>query len=254
MTVLYNNLTTGPDGTNITNTNSGLNDDDLFDTYNNPGTSGRILQYKSADGLNRPTAEFVMRAETAGTSGAQYVGYTTSFGTQSQYWVRFYAYFTVLPDNFLSPSLFESLLISGVSYRANLGVLTTGGARKLFTETPSGSTYIATTNNIVQGAWFRVEARFQLSTTTGNGEVRYYEDADSDIPTETLSFSSWNLGGSTADMYMWGYPRADVNLETLYMSGLAISNEDWLGPAPYRAGKGVPGILSTPIAVSDDAR
>lgn len=253
MTVLRNNFSTGPDGTDITAANSGTGEDDPFDTYNNVGTSGRVLKYKTADGLLRPTAEFVMRAETGATAGAENVVWYTTMGTQSQFWMRAYVYFSVLPNNAISPLFFQAIDLGSGTTRADLGVFSQDGTGRLFSEYLGGGV-VYTTSAVAAGAWWRVEARFQTSSTVGNAEIRYFEDADSDEPTETLSFSNANMGGPTASYWGFGYTVSDANLETLYMSGIALSSEGWIGPAPFRPGKGVPGVLSTPIAVTDDSR
>ena len=252
MTVLRNNFSSGPDGTDITNTNSGLGEDNIFDSYNNPASSDTILKYKSADGLDRPTADYVMKAESGVSSGSMGVIWYTSMGAQSQFWIRMYFYFTVSPNNFISPGIMTSLKLPS-TIGASLGIISSGAdAGKLFTENTPGTLFVASANPIVAGAWFRVEARFQQSTTTGNGEIRYFEEPDSDEPTDVFSFSGWNLGASTVDYWLFGYYPADSTLETLYLSGLALSNEDWIGPEPFRPGRGVPGYQPTPIAVHSD--
>lgn len=256
MTVLRNNYSTGPDGTDITNLNSGTGEDDAFDTYNNGPSADTIYQFKSADGLDRPTAEFVAKHESGVSNGAMYGAWTTSMGAQSQIWLRCYGYFSALPDNFNSPFFFNCYNQGLAKFGASIGILSSDGTGKMFTEDPGGTVYVATSMPIIAGAWWRAEARFQHSVTTGNGEVRYYEDADadSDEPTDVISFSNWNLGAATMDMFLFGYYPGQAGLETMYLSGVAISNEDWIGPAPFRPGKGVPGILSTPVAITDDAR
>jgi hypothetical protein len=251
VTLLTNNFSAGPDGTSITNLNSGGGGDNAFDGYNNVGTSGRFLRFKSAAALARPTAEYVMECGTGATAGAVYVAWGASMGAQSQFWFRSYYRFTLIPNNFNSPGIFESYDTGTSTFRASIGI-SSSGTGELFTEDSGGTVWAGTGTSIIQDAWFRVEARFQCSATTGNGEVRYFEDADAEDPTVSYSFSNWNLGGPTANYYMFGYPLSDANLETMYCSGLALSNEDWIGPAPFRPGKGVPGILSNPVAIHSD--
>ncbi len=256
MTVLRQNFDGGPDGTDIRPANTGVGDNDAIDAYQDSSNADVILKFKDATGLNRPTAEFVARMTTGATNYNPSVIWYTSMGAQSQFWMRCYYYFTVRPDNFASPLLFSALDLGSAQFRCDMGILRSGGAWKLFTENFGGTTYVATSNDIAEDAWFRIEARFQCSTTTGNGEVRLYLEPDADLPdyTESISFSGWNLGGATADYFAFGYTVADTNLETMYMSGLALSNEGWIGPQPFRPGKGVPGVLSTPVAIHNDNR
>lgn len=256
MTVLRNNFDGGPDGTDITAVNSGqVPGNNPFDSVQNSASLTTTLQYKSADGLGRNTAEYVMRAKVTNPvgGGVAYVTWYTSMGAQSQFWLRFYCRFPVLPDNFLSPLIFRSADLGSGTYRAALGIFSEDGSHLLFTDDPGGTVDARSVTPVIEDAWWRVEARFQLSTTTGNGEVRYYEDADSDsdTPTDVFSFSGWNLGGATADFFIFGYTVPDQNLEDMYLSGLALSSEDWIGPAPFKQ-KGVPGVLSTPLAVHSD--
>lgn len=255
MTILTNNFSTGPDGTDITTANSGGSGDDAFDTYNNPASSDTILKFKDASGLDRPTAEYVMRVGSGVSSGTMYVAWSTSMGAQSQFWIREYFYFTTLPNNATSPGFFTSFKLPS-TIGASLGILSSGGsAGCLFTENNPGTLFANASTPIVAGTWCRVEARFQQSTTTGNGEIRYYAEADASVDdyTETFSFSNWNLGASTVDFFLFGYYPGDSGLEDMFVSGLALSDEDWVGPAPFRPGKGVPGILTNPVAVHTDA-
>jgi hypothetical protein len=247
VTVLRNNYTSGPDGTTFTLAASGANEDDAFDTFNKSADSNVILKYKTAAGLDRPTADYVLRMSTGAVTGSTYTAWSTSMGAQSQFWIRFYCYFSVAPDTFASPLIFQAVDTVGGS-RCNLGIMGDTGPHLLFTENAAGTVYTATSAGIIEGTWFRVEARFQCSTTTGNGEVRYFEEADSDAPTETLTFTNWNLGGPTSNFFAFGYTATATNLETMYQSGIALSNEDWIGPAPFKA-KGVPGIQPNPIAI-----
>lgn len=251
MVVLRNNFTLGPDGADIRLIAGG--EDDPFDVWNDSATqAATILKFKSAEGLARPTAEYVMRCATGAVGNYNtYVGWYTSFGVQTQFWTRFYCRFPTLPDNTLSPLMFQALDVSTGNYRCDIGCYRAGGAHKLFSENAAGTLHVETVSDIIEDAWFRVEARFQVSTTTGNGEVRYYEEADADLLdyTEALTFSNWNLGGADASYFILGSTVPDANVEDVYFSGFALSTEGWIGPEPFRPGKGSPGILTNATAI-----
>ncbi len=256
MTILYNNLSGGPDGVDITNLNSGGGEDDAFDTYNNSANVDTILKFKDASSLNRPTALYVMRVSTGSTAGAVNAGWYTSMGSQSQIWMRSYNYCQVLPDSTTRPQIFGCFDIAGGgALRYAFGIDKVGSDSLLMTEDGAGHSLYCTTPIVLQ-QWWRVEARVQFGSTTGNGEVRFYAEPDADLPdyTESLTFSNWTLGGTSADFFVYGWVKNLANLREMYVSGLALSNEDWIGPAPFRPGKGVPGILSSPVAIHADCR
>lgn len=248
MTVLRNNFDGGPDGTTITVSNSGQEPgSDAFNVVSSAG-SQVVLQYASAAALGRPSAEYVMRAGTGTTAGQPYVSWTTSIGSQTQIWLRTYMYYSVLPNNANSPVLF---------WAGNSGVdcsfigINSAGAKNLFITDNTTANYAMTSGGITAARWFRVEARIQFSTSTGNAELRWYDNADSDTPTETISFSNFNLGASSANMFEFGYVYADTSLEDAYWSGLELNNTGWPGPAPFIA-KGIPGIQPRAIAPHTD--
>lgn len=240
MTVLYNNFDGGPDGTTITTGNSSQFGADAFDAIDAVGST-----VKFSNTFARPTAEFVMRAATAGTASEAYVAWTTSMGAQSQIYLRMYMCFAVIPDNVLSPLLFAALS----SGSPCAGILVNTATEKLALTDSNMAVAIATASNpIVAGRWFRVEARMQFSATVGNAEVRYYEEADSDTPTDTLIVSNKDFGFSTANGFYFGYVQQDTNLENLYVSGLELNNTGWPGPAPFIV-KSVPGVQPNAIAI-----
>lgn len=241
MTTLRHNFDGGPDGTTITVANSGqVPGNDAFDGVY---SSSCVLQYTNA--FQRPTAEYVMNIDTS-TAESPCVWWSTSMGTQSQIYMRMYGYFDSAPAITTSPAFFAIVGGSGAYGCCYMGLrLTTGklylanGSRSVFADVTAAAIPIQT--------WFRVEMRMQFSTTTGNADVRYYEDADTDDPTDTTSVSSWNTGAS-ADQFVFGYPLKVASLTDMYISNIAISTADWLGPAPFKV-KGVPGSLSSPVAI-----
>lgn len=242
MTTLRNNLDGGPAGTTITAANSGqVPGNDPFDGTLKTGAN-TVFAFDTA--FARPTAEYTMLVSTGAASGHGLGYWTTSMGAQSQIWIRLYCYFDVLPNNFTSPIVFLAETASGTGCQIGINSV---GSRELFLES-GGGVNVKTTAGITAGNWFRVEARMQFSATTGNADLEWYQEADSDTPTETISFSGQNFKASTAINYYIGYVNTDTNMEALYLSGIELNNTGWPGPAPFIT-KGVPGIQPNPIAI-----
>jgi hypothetical protein len=248
---LNNNFSSGPDGTNISVLNSGNGDDDAFDTFNR-GT-GTVNQYKQADLFNRATAEFVLRVNTTTTITTAHVAWqAASIGTQNEIYIRFYCYFTVLPDNFGSSVIFR-VMGAATTVDTIVIVCNSGGDKSLAFTNMTGTWEARTTSSMVANAWMRVEARIQHSATTGNGEMRFYADADADTdsPTETVTFTNQNLARNDCDTTFFGYAKAMSGLEDMYMSGLEVNNTGWPGPLPFKQ-KASPGYQPNAVAIHND--
>lgn len=252
MTVVRNNFDGGADGTDIT-TASSASGGDAFNSI--PKSGSGIVKYASSEPLSRPTAEFVARFASTTPAGLAVCAWNTALGSQSQIWLRMYMNYVSVPSTASAPyPSFFSVGTSGDVAMLYLGVTTgTAGNNKVFAMDGPGATTVSTTGSITAGRWFRVEARVQFSATTGNGEVYLFDDADSDTATEMISFTNWNLTSSTAARYYIGYIGTLTNQRDLYMSGVEVNNTGFPGPAPFRPGKGVPGILTNPVAIHTDA-
>jgi hypothetical protein len=168
-------------------------------------------------------------------------------GAQGQIWTRFYGYYDASPNISTSPVLFGIIGGGGTYGCLYLGLLVTTG-QLYYTDSLRTVSIPVTTNAIPVQNWFRVELRAEFSATTGNADIRYYEDADTEDATDVLSVSSQNLGGPTADQFLYGYSFKVANLTDLYLSNLELNNTGWPGPAPYKV-KGVPGIQPSPVAI-----
>jgi hypothetical protein len=246
--ILTHNFDGGPHNTTITVLNSGQSAGN--DAFTGVFTSGANTELKYSSDYPRPTAEFTAKFATGVATGQSLVWWTTA--AKSQIWMRAYCYFSSALDNVESPLYFAAENSVGTTCAA-LGVLSFGGQELLILD--SLGNYMNTTAAPPVGAWFRVEARMQFSATTGNADLRYYEEADAALDdfTEQLTWSSRNFASNSAINFYFGYATNDPDLEPLYMSNIAVSDEDWIGPAPYRAGKGVPGILTNPTAIHTNA-
>lgn len=245
MTALRNNFSGGPHGTVLTAGNSGQAGDDPFDLVSTQGT-GCVLQFKGAGALDRGTAEFVLNCSSNSTAAAEGVLWSTSMGTQTQVWMRQYMRMDSVPNTGSPMSIFEC--DNGVSYTGLIDIQPSTNVLKIW----NGPTTVSatTSNGIVDGQWFRVEARFQYSTTVGQGELRLFLEPDSDTPTETVSFTGANSGAANSNSFAFGYPFVSTFMPSVYVSGIELNNTGWPGPAPFKI-KSVPGIQPNAIAIHE---
>jgi hypothetical protein len=247
MVRLKNNFDTGPDGTTITTSNSGLiPGNDGFNIVGGSG-AGSVTQYSSA--FSRQTAAYTAHLATAAVSSAPCVGWSTSMGSQSQIWFREYVMWTAYPSGITALTIFEcdngSVYNAFVVLQGTTGILTVQNGPQTVTSD--------FTNPVALNQWYRLECRFQFSTTTGNWEAQLFDAADSDTPLETISASGWNLGAASSNSFVFGYAFGRTNQPDMYISGLELNNTGYPGPAPFRQGLGSPmGNLANPIAVHSD--
>jgi hypothetical protein len=245
MTTLRNNFDGGPNSTVLTVANSDqVPINDAFDVVSTQG-SGATLQYRDASALDRGTAEFVLHCATTGTAASEGVSWSTSMGTQTQIWLRFYLRMPILPAGAgLNPSIFEC--DNGVAFTGSIDIQPNTGLVKIWNG--PGTVSAVASNSLVADEWCRIEAHFTYSTTAGSAELRLYLEADSDTETESISWSGSNSGAANSNSFAFGYPFSRANQPTIYLSGLELNNVGWPGPAPYKV-KGVPGIQPSPVAI-----
>jgi hypothetical protein len=253
MTVLRNNFEGGPHGTVISTSNSGQYGDNAFNAVDSVGT-GQVNQFTSVDvaGLNRPTAEFVYEISTGSTINTPWVQWSTSMGSQTQIWTRFYVYFATLsttPSNninlFTVGSTFGYDIVS-VSVRST----TSPFYFRIVNEWAGTGTTLGTVS-VTAGKWHRIEFRATIGGT-GSADLFYYgEDAvDSPDYTDSVSQSGQDYGTDPADRFRLGQSVIGLaNLPTTRFSNWELNNTGYPGPAPFRAGRGVPaGNMTNPIA------
>lgn len=255
MTVLRNNFDGGPDGTDLTVANSGqVPGNDAFNLISTI-SSGSVIQYADASTLGRSTAEYVLKTSTSATAKDNAVLWSTAMGSQTQVWWRQYIYLTQLPvDAGMSAGIDMAIFEcdNGAVYTGMVFIEHATGVLQVWDDLgPSLSA--SSTNAIPVDQWVRLEMRIQFSTTVGNWDLQLYiDDPDSDTPTETLSRTGWNLNAASANGFAFGSAFPQSNKPITYFSGLELNNTGWPGPAPFRAGKGVPGIMTNAIAIHTD--
>jgi hypothetical protein len=253
MTTLRNNFDGGPDATALSAANSGqVPGNDAFQVVSpsSPG-SGVYVHYKDAATLDRPTAEYVLKIKTDAVATDNAAIWSTSMGTQTQVWWREYIYF-VSDLSLMSGdmTIFES--DNGAVYTGFCNI-TFGASPKVQASNGPSTSSVTSTNTVPIGAWMRLEGWYKYSTSVGEVQVDLYFDADSDTPDETISATGWNMGAANANSFAFGSAFSDAYKPETYFSGLELNNVGWPGPAPFKS-KGVPGILTNPVAIHSDTR
>lgn len=253
MVDLWNNFDGGAHGTALTVANSGaVPGNDPFQIVD-PSSAQNHIEFKDAIALGRATAQYVLLVSVQASATSSAMIWSTAMGSQTQIWWRQYVYLTALPVT-------VGCAVDAPIFECDNGVAYTGwgyidrDTGKVSIYNGSDTSFVITANPLPLNAWARLECRMQFSTTTGNVELRLYLEPDSDTPTETVSGSGWNMGGASANSYAFGYPTTIANRPEMYISGLQLSNTGWPGPAPFRPGRGVPGVLTNPTAIHTAVR
>lgn len=262
MTVLRNNFDGGVNGDAITAANSGAFGQDAFDAVQDD-TPKALIQFAGVDvnGLNRSTAEFVMATATASNAAAGNVvvaAWTTSMGSQSEFWTRFYLYLSSLASNISDQNIFAAA--GAGSDGMGIWVMSTAPTRTIQIRdlNGTGTTRNTSTTALTAGQWLRIElhATFTSVRGTSSSEMRLFMDdnVDTDTPTEIVSQTGGDYGVLPASQYFVGaaWDPVQKSQPNTFWSNWELNNIDWPGPSPFRAGKGVPGILTNPISIHSD--
>jgi hypothetical protein len=243
--LLRNNFSSGPVGTTITTVNSGNGDDDAWAAVGKTGSG--VAAYDASP--DRPTAEFVGKLLTTTPTGTAVLAWGTA--GFAQIYVRMYVYFSVLPNNPGSPVIFYCETVGGLQ-AAVIGVNGSSPFNIIIEDAATSFNSATTTGGITAAQWFRIEARFKFGTpTAGEIDLKWFDDPDSDTPTETLSVTGWDLKAATAANFYFGYVFTDTTLEALRLSGIELNDSGFPGPLPFKQ-KSMPGYQPSSIAVHND--
>lgn len=256
MVALRNNFDGGTDGVTITTGNSGASGGNAFDACQGAG-SGVAVKFANvaSNNLDRQTAEYVMLIDTGSsvTTNPAVAWNATSLGTNVTMWVRFYVYFSTVGFN----SDGELPLFAAYNGSPTNGIsvwLEAGSSPPWSFMLLNNGTGLQTIGVVspTAGTWNRVEVRTTLSATVGSTDLYVYmgADADSDTPTEHIIQSSQNYGTTAVNTLALGQGVGfQLNSSPTYYSNWEVNNSGYPGPAPFRPGKGVPGILTNPVAI-----
>jgi hypothetical protein len=247
--LLENNLDVGPVGTTISVANSDDNGDNAFDTVDSAGT-GAVCRY--VDAVNRPTAAYVAEFATGNSARSPSVDWTTSLGQQTHYWTRFYArYNTTPPSGYASPVWLAS---QGSTAVFSIGISDTDPTKWRIKDEQTGFTGdLWYTINL--GEWVRIEAELYIQVLNIWAMFAYLNAGDQ-VDEDTQASQLIQVGGSPSaityvDTLAVGCPVSHSHYEPVQVSGLAVSTDGWIGPAPRQV-KGMPGIQPNFIAPHTD--
>ncbi len=254
MAVLVNNFDGGPDGTSITIINSGqVPGNDAFNGVTVTPPASSTMKYYDAVVLDRPTAEFVAEFIINGSGTPLcYVSWAAAMGTETDIWTRFYVRWPTLPTHATVDTPIFALYGPVFAVAAYMG--NSGGVNDRPVILSQSGTRTAMTNAVTADQWVRFEFGAHMNdVASATSELRMYLDADSDEPTETIGQSGENYDTTGATSYRLGNGVGIPGSAPAFYSGWALSNEGWIGPAPFKA-KGVPGIQPNAIAIHSDTR
>lgn len=211
-----NTLEGGTAGTTVTSANSGGTSGDAFDVvtigFGNTVTYSSTAAHGS-DGVNLTTSG----------GGLANVAWTATVGSLTTHYGRLYLYTSANPP--ANVRIFTAT--GGGSLRGSIQL---GSNGKLRTFDANNSLVATTTNTIPLSTWIRVEWKVVGAPGTGGSfAMKYYSSKDNTTPTETLSNTGLNTGGSV-DTYKFG-TTTSVSNTNLTMDDLAISQTAYPGPA-----------------------
>ena len=222
---LVNTAEGGTAGTTISTANSGGASGAGFDAVSiGGGTTGAFDYTETAHGT-------LAYKFATGSSAAVYGSWTTSIGTQSQLWFRYYVYVTAVPT-----ALYRTLAFLNPSGSTLCGAVSLTTSNQIVI-TDSGDTARATiTSGIPLNQWFRLEGFIIGSATAGQVSLSLFTPKDSVTPVEThTSAASFNTTGFIGQT-RWGVPGAAANAGPLWLDDIGVSNTGYLGPAGLPSG------------------
>jgi hypothetical protein len=254
MTVLNNNFSGGPAGTMITTSNSGQFGDNAFNATGYSTTNPVEFYDVAANGLNRETAQFVMGITLVNTSGtAPYVYWSSSMGSQSQIWTRFYIYWTSIAQTTYDQIVFTTL--SSITTTVSLYLQTSSATNQVLYLKDHGGNTAMFSQVITPGEWCRVELNINYSGSSAQGYLFIGANSDGDLSDydDSATLSGASFGSSSSNLFAIGYP-ITISGETAaltYFSNWQLNNTGYAGPAPWYF-QGSPGFLPNAVAPHTD--
>lgn len=216
-----NSFDAGTDGAAISAANSGGGSGDAFDAVT--VSVGSSVTYDAANALH---GGMCMACDPA-PSAIGYVEYrNATIGAQANWYGRFYIKAPTIP--FGASVVVCDLRDSTTAVNRSRVSFTSSGQLRI--TDAAGGVVATSTAVLTAGAWARVEFHFFGDPTVGMLEAKLFKTVESTSPTETISGSALNTGG-TVDRIRFGQdtsPATDIGV--FYLDELALSATGYPGP------------------------
>jgi hypothetical protein len=223
MVYLQNGFENGFNGLAISSVNSGSGTDDLFDIINPVagGTNNRFSGARQAHG------ELSGQVSTSGSGGICNFGWSTSLGTVSTIYGRFYINPTAVATT-------SDLIVKFASSGTAGGGIRYDTAGKLSIVNPGGTVTQTAASALTLNSWARVEWQLVCgSSGSASLAVNVYQAAAFD--TTTISYtltdtaSAFGVSGSV-NQITFGWNTSNINQPSLYFDDLALLDSGFVGP------------------------
>jgi hypothetical protein len=216
---LENSAEGGSNGTTVTTSNSGGVSGNAFDSVNID--AGASLTFDNTHAAHGGLSYNFFSS----SPNDAYVVWTTSMGTQTEFWGRCYLYITAIPTNTFS--FFRALNAGALA--AEIRVAQSTGSLYI---RDSGANIVGTSVNAVAvNAWNRIDFHFVTNTTNGRVDVALYNsNPDGTQPTELVSAVNIN-SGTQATAYRFGAP-ITAGTQTVWLDDLNLNLSGFPGPYP----------------------
>lgn len=217
---LSNNAEGGTDTTTVTTVNSGGTSGDAWSTV----TIGASATLKFSTTQKRNTLSYEIA--TPATSVASYLAWSgLTFGTQTNLFVRVYAYLAANP---VTNALRLINFFNGGTEVGGVLIQTSGGLQLR----DSAGNITGASSAIALDQWIRIECSIVCNASTGSIEVKLFNTADSTTPTDTLTKTSRNTGTQlTIARFGETSTSGTITARTFYLEDIQANITAYPGPS-----------------------
>jgi hypothetical protein len=251
MTALNNNFNGGPDSTTISTGNSGQFGDNAFDSVNLVGGVASYALFQTADdiGTLRPQTQFTLGLGVSASGNAASVSWSTSMGSQTTFWTRFYVFIANVSANTINLPLFTAY--SSSTRELYVYIRTSSLPHVMVLEDSASVLTVGSVTPSAQ-AWIRLE--LGVNTTSDVATLNMYSGANLDGVTTTDTITQSTGVYATCNKFTYGFDGPDSGAQPGYfLSEIQLNNTGYPGPAPWRLGLGAPaGNMVNSIAIHSD--
>lgn len=220
--LVSNSLEGGVDDVEPTPANSGGSSGSPFDAVNTVDSLGNpVVTYDRASRLTGQGSLEV--AVPSGSNG--WVGWDTSLGSRSDYYLRMSCFFTGIPSS--RSTIFRSVGSGVQNVRISIS---NDGEIAVFN---SANAVLGETVAIIPiGSPFRIEVHIVTSTTVGVITVRLYDSPFGGSLMEEMTFVNQDTG-TASDTYRFGVVTSiggSATFPPFYFDDITAAINDWIGP------------------------